>query len=651
MNWLLDFRKFIIIASLGAVVLLLSLCGRDSDRVDMKRFAALKDSVGYVGMDACRSCHSDIYDTYHQTGMGRSFGAAHPQRSDATFGPHALVYDSISNFWYKPYWMGDSLMVKEFRLDGTDTIHQRDELIAWIIGSGHHTNSHLLQSNGYLYQAPITFYTQKGVWDLAPGFEGGFNSRFGRLINMECLSCHNGLPAHVPGSVNKYAAMPQGIDCERCHGPGEAHVKAKLAGERVDTSKYVDYTIINPKHLSMDLQMQLCQRCHLQGVAVLNEGKGWDDFIPGMHLKEVMQVFLPRFAGAGAEEQFLMASHAERLRESNCFKLGELSCITCHNPHQSVQVSGINTFNLACNSCHGGGKSDSCRLPYAQRIGEGNNCSGCHMPKSGSIDIPHVAITDHNIRVVHEQRPNFTTDHGRTLDRTLEFLGLVCMTEERPSPLTMARGYLRFYEGFSEQQRYLDSAGHYLKQSSDIPVTERLVPQVHYHYLAMDYVTIRNLTGSTKPESITDGHTALRIGDAYMEAGMWPLANAFLERAAKLSPFDLDIHNRLGSVQIYQGRIDAARQTFEFILAENDRFVPALSNLGTILLNQGQEARGIRLLRQAIALDPDYELAWFNLAEYLHRKGRTREAVHTLKEFLRHQPNHETALQALQALS
>ena len=225
------------------------------------------------------------------------------------------------------------------------------------------------------------------------------------------------------------------------------------------------------------------------------------------------------------------------------------------------------------------------------------------------------------------------------------------MTEERPSPLTMARGYIRFYEGFSEQQRYLDSAGHYLKQASDIPVAERLVPQVHYHYLALDYAAIRNLSGSIKPEGITDGHTALRIGDAYMEAGMWPLANAFLERAAKLSPFDLDIHNRLGSVQIYQGRIDAARQTFEFILAENARFVPALSNLGTILLNQSQEARGIRLLRQAIALDPDYELAWFNLAEYLHRKGRTREAIHTLKEFLRHQPEHETAMQALQALS
>ncbi|MBK6731475.1 MAG: hypothetical protein IPG60_11120 [Bacteroidetes bacterium] len=72
------------------------------------------------------------------------------------------------------------------------------------MGSGQHTNSHMLLINGYLYQAPITFYTQKQQWDLAPGMEGGFNSRFSRIIESECLACHNGLPQPVVGSINKY---------------------------------------------------------------------------------------------------------------------------------------------------------------------------------------------------------------------------------------------------------------------------------------------------------------------------------------------------------------------------------------------------------------------------------------------------------------
>jgi hypothetical protein len=38
------------------------------------------DSVGYVGMKECIECHYEIYQSYMQTGMGRSFGMAHPGR-------------------------------------------------------------------------------------------------------------------------------------------------------------------------------------------------------------------------------------------------------------------------------------------------------------------------------------------------------------------------------------------------------------------------------------------------------------------------------------------------------------------------------------------------------------------------------------------
>lgn len=74
---------------------------------------------------------------------------------------------------------------------------KRVEKISYIVGSGQHTNSHLIDINGYLHQAPITFYTQKGQWDLAPGFEKGQNTRFERKIEMECITCHNGYPEQV----------------------------------------------------------------------------------------------------------------------------------------------------------------------------------------------------------------------------------------------------------------------------------------------------------------------------------------------------------------------------------------------------------------------------------------------------------------------
>jgi len=135
------------------------------------------DTVNYVGSESCRACHSEIYESFTHTGMGESFDVATPKKSASLINAHTLIYDSINNYYYKPFWQNDSLLVKEFRLRGKDTVYQRIEHIKYIIGSGHHTNSHIFENNGYLYQAPITFYTQKKIWDFAPGFSGGFSTR------------------------------------------------------------------------------------------------------------------------------------------------------------------------------------------------------------------------------------------------------------------------------------------------------------------------------------------------------------------------------------------------------------------------------------------------------------------------------------------
>ena len=67
----------------------------------------------------------------------------------------------------------------------------------------------------------------------------------------------------------------------RCHGPGEVHVKEKMSGVIIDTSKYIDYSIVNPKKLERELQFDVCSRCHLQRHNSLKNGKNWDDFKPG----------------------------------------------------------------------------------------------------------------------------------------------------------------------------------------------------------------------------------------------------------------------------------------------------------------------------------------------------------------------------------
>ena len=61
----------------------------------------LHDTVRYLGMETCQSCHADVHDTYIHTGMGRSFANATQARSDAHINDHSLVYDHHSNLYYR----------------------------------------------------------------------------------------------------------------------------------------------------------------------------------------------------------------------------------------------------------------------------------------------------------------------------------------------------------------------------------------------------------------------------------------------------------------------------------------------------------------------------------------------------------------------
>jgi hypothetical protein len=230
---------FLIVLTAGFIFLIqfFSCTQTNSNKDGIIQYASLSDSTTYLGKEACRQCHADKFETFMNTGMGLSFDRASQKKSSAVFSKHDVIYDKYKNLSYHPHWKDDSLMLSEFRIINRDTVYKREEKISWIVGSGQHTNSHMINVNGYVYQAPATFYTQKKQWDLPPGFEGGFNSRFSRMIGLECMTCHNAYPDIIQGSENKYKFIANGIDCERCHGPGSQHVKDKLSGKVVDVNK------------------------------------------------------------------------------------------------------------------------------------------------------------------------------------------------------------------------------------------------------------------------------------------------------------------------------------------------------------------------------------------------------------------------------
>ena len=102
--------------------------------------------------------------------------------------------------------------------------------LSYYIGSGVAGRSFAYARDGFLFEAPITWYAQTGSWDVSPGYGSDSASRWSRPIEPSCLFCHASQVRWREGTQNAYgdpAFGQNGIGCERCHGPGSLHVEGK----------------------------------------------------------------------------------------------------------------------------------------------------------------------------------------------------------------------------------------------------------------------------------------------------------------------------------------------------------------------------------------------------------------------------------------
>ncbi len=612
--------------------LLFFFCSACSSGPEDLVFRNWDKQVHAVGSERCRPCHAEIYEAFFQSEMGRSMSRVSRAHSSASFGAgaEALVYDEEKDFYYYPFWRDDSLYIREFRLEGGDTVHLLEAPVAYIVGSGQHTNSHLIARGGYLYQAPLTFYTQQGRWDLAPGFAHGGNQRFFRRLEWECVSCHSDLPEVDEGAFHRYRKALKPIGCERCHGPGSLHVEEKERGFLVDTAVEADLSIVRPSRLSRERLMDLCQRCHLQGVSVPVEKKSYLDFRPGMRLHDYIRYFLPRYEDS--DRAFIMASQADRLKMSACYQKSDLTCLSCHDPHHSIQKTDRKFFVDACLRCHTEGLGRVCLLAEEKQKSSGKDCVSCHMPRSGSIDIPHVQITDHYIR---------RDSIWRKPAKGKAFLGLELLTGEA-TPLLMAQGYLAFHERYDQGPEMLDSAFFYLRQLEHLPLKE----WVYYCFARGDYEALLRFV-EKNPEKPRDAYTFYRIGEAFLQKGEAGKALIFFEEALALRPAHPPFHEKRGVALTALQRYAEAERAFLTALSLDSWLPVSLNNLGYLKAIRGNFDEAEHLYREALRLNPDYARAWLNLGALLLQKGQKAQSRAALERCLSLEPGMSEAELAL----
>ena len=112
--------------------------------------------------------------------------------------------------------------------------------LAYVVGSGAHALGAVVQAGQHLFQSPLSYYTQRRAWDMAPGYEESKDPDFSRPVTVECLSCHADKPLTIANTLNSYqtpALDGMGIQCDRCHGPADAHLKKPVPGTIVNPAK------------------------------------------------------------------------------------------------------------------------------------------------------------------------------------------------------------------------------------------------------------------------------------------------------------------------------------------------------------------------------------------------------------------------------
>ncbi len=370
-------------------------------------FRNVHPKVGYVGDAKCAPCHVRLTTLFHNHPMGKSLAVLAgtelgPSRTPArhnpfqAFGREFLVHARGGKLWERQALLDE----------GKGAARAWDTELQYAIGSGTRGHSFLTERDGFLFQVPVSYFSQKQRWGLSPGMTPALFA--GRPIQPSCLFCHANRTRPRPDTVNGYERPVfegHAIGCERCHGPGELHVEERRAGPAPGT---IDTSIVSPKHLAPALRDAVCEQCHLQGAArVVRRGRDVQDFRPGMELGAFWSVFVA--PPARGEEQKAV-SHVEQMYASRCFEGSanpkKLGCVSCHDPHERIGPERrVAHYRARCLDCHG---TRGCKGPIAQRREKDDSCIDCHMPRYASWDVPHTATTDHRV-------PRLASAPGRPL--------------------------------------------------------------------------------------------------------------------------------------------------------------------------------------------------------------------------------------------
>jgi predicted CXXCH cytochrome family protein len=600
----------------------------------------------YVDAAVCADCHEDKTEGYKKTGMGRSFARVLPENTPQLGKP---FYHKVSLSYFAMIARDGKLYQRRWQIgfDGKET-NVDEKQADFLVGSGNHSKTYLhLTSRGALQVLPLSWYSEKGgYWGMSPGYDQPDYPGSVRPVHYECVSCHNAYPK-IPQPLESIAnaemifaqPLPQGIDCQRCHGPGQRHVDLASAGGKPEQ---IRAAIVNPKRLDPDRELEVCLQCHMEttSLSLPHSIRRFDrapfSYVPGQPLGD----FSVEFDRAGGmQDRFEIAHAAYRLRESQCYlqSAGKLRCTTCHDPHDIPRGPAATVrYNGVCATCHADMLQRAAASgPHAA----GADCIACHMPKRRTDDVVHAAMTDHLIQR-HKPAGDLLAAKAEVIEPAAEYQTAV--VPYYPAPLADTPENSLYTAVAQVRDRRNLTEG--------LPRLAGLLERYHpaqagfYAELGQGYRAASDLPKAIPyfEEAARREPTAFRLvqlGNALMENRQFPEAEAVLRRAIGLAPDEPSGWGTLGWVLWQEDKGADARTALERAVALDPDVPEVHNNLANVAWGTGDQAAAEQQFREALRIQPGIADWRLNLARVLATRGEIPEARFQFEQAIRLKPD------------
>jgi len=327
----------------------------------------------FAGSQVCGSCHKDIFVNHLLTEHHLTSAALTPKNILGSFktGSNVFAFDPFVNITMEK---SDSGFYQVEYKNGVEVKKQKFDIV---VGSGRKGQSYLSWSGNHLVQLPITYFSPANQWSNSPGYNPHI-PMFNRPITSRCLECHSTYFETIPKTSKKFEEFDHnkiiyGIECEKCHGPAADHIEFHLKNPAVTAGKNIQ----NPGKFARERLLDLCTLCH---GGALNKTKPSFSFRAGDTLSNY---FSTQTAMLDADNIDVHGNQFGLMALSKCFKMSNLTCVTCHNVHEN-ENGKIEIFSQRCISCHSSTHGKPCKLTASIGSSITQNCIDCHMPKQMS---------------------------------------------------------------------------------------------------------------------------------------------------------------------------------------------------------------------------------------------------------------------------